>query len=101
MGSRAVLQADDLELEPMPGAKIPLPDHQHKTGVAFRLDHPVLPGLEFLAYRRRSEHHNQQADGKASSDSHDASSDFVLEPIISGQKFGINHAVGGHFKICS
>jgi hypothetical protein len=44
----AVLQRHDVDLQPMPRAKITLTNHQHEPGVAFRLDDAMSPGLEVL-----------------------------------------------------
>ena len=66
----AVLQRHDVDLQPLPRAKITLSNHQHESGVAFRLGDAVSPGLKILCVGLCTKSGQNKCYGNTSRDDH-------------------------------
>jgi hypothetical protein len=99
VGSGAVLEVKDFQLQPLLLGKAVPAHHQRETGIALGLDHAVLPGLEFLCRYRRGKCPRRIAINLAPADLPKEGSHYDL-PIALGLMAAIGANARGQGLIC-
>src|SRR5262249_24943023 len=80
----------DFDLQLVLCPEVPLANHQHEASIAFRFDHTVFPGFEFLRRRRYPERRQQTWPHEATTESHHGCSGSHWFMIV-GEKFECEH----------